>query len=113
SLNMKGILFASIIVGGLGVLDDITVSQVSLIGQLHSANKRLGWRELYKRSMKVGRDHIASLVNTLVIAYAGASMPLVMLLSINSSGISGLINDELIAEEIVRTIVASMGLVLM
>jgi len=111
-IDMKGILLAGIIIGTLGVLDDITVSQSSIVSELSSANKKLKPGELFTHAMKVGRDHIASLVNTLVLVYTGASLPLLLLFLDNPSPIVEVINLELIADEIVRTLVGSIGLVL-
>jgi uncharacterized membrane protein len=111
-LNMQGILLASFIIGGIGILDDITVSQVSTILEIFKANPVFNWRELFTRSMKVGRDHIASMVNTLVLAYTGSALPLVMLFIATGAGFFEIINSEIVAEEIVRTLVGSIGLVL-
>lgn len=111
-LNMKGILLAGMIIGALGVLDDITISQASVAEQIYKANPDLSWREIYKRSMKVGVDHVSSIVNTLVLAYAGASLPLFLLFSLNTAlPASQIINSEVVATEIVRTLVGSIGLV--
>jgi len=110
--NMQGILLAGVIISSLGVLDDITISQASVVRELKQANKKYGFSELYKRGMNVGRDHIASLVNTLVLVYAGASLPLMLLFFNSSMDFSTIINIEMIAEEIFRTLVGSMGLIL-
>ncbi len=111
-VNIKGLLLAGIIVSVLGILDDITVSQASVVYQLKKLSPHLTFMELYSKAMEVGRDHIASVVNTLVLVYAGAAMPL-FLLFINSSRPFGqVINHEIIAEEIIRTLVASIGLIL-
>lgn len=111
-LNMEGILLASIIIGAIGILDDITVSQVSLIQELFKTDPSLSARELLGKSMKVGRDHIASMVNTLVLAYTGAALPLILLFVASGAGFEEITNTELVAEEIVRTLVGSIGLVL-
>jgi uncharacterized membrane protein len=111
-LNMKGILFASIIVGGVGVMDDVTVNQVSAMQEVYRANPNLTRDYLFRSSMNIGRDHIASMVNTLFIAYAGASMPLVMLLQANNISFREIINNNIFAEEIVRTFIGSIGLIL-
>lgn len=113
SINLQGLLLGGIMLGALGVLDDVTVSQVSVVFQLRAAKKSITLRELYDRSIEVGRDHVASLVNTLVLAYAGANMPLFILFTVNESVPTWvMLNNELIAEEIIRTLVGSMGLVL-
>lgn len=111
-VNLKGILLGGIIIGSLGVLDDITISQAACVFELKDANKKLGWKELYARGSRVGREHIASLVNTLVLAYAGASLPLLLLFTLNGGEpVNVLLNREMIATEIVRTFVGSLGLV--
>lgn len=111
-INMKGILLAGIIIGVLGILDDITVSQASIVNELREANRKLTNTELFQRAMKVGRDHIASLVNTLVLVYTGASLPLLLLFINNPRPFEEIINYEVIADEIVRTLVGSIGLIL-
>ncbi|MBN1162410.1 YibE/F family protein [Patescibacteria group bacterium] len=110
-INMKGILLAGIIIGFLGVLDDVTVSQSSMVMQLKSSNRDLGTLELYKKAMAVGRDHITSMINTLILVYTGASLPLLLLFVNNPHSFSEIINMELIAEEVVRTLIGSIGLI--
>ncbi|MEV6296812.1 YibE/F family protein [Streptomyces sp. NPDC051896] len=110
-LDMSGLLLAGVIIGSLGVLDDVTVTQTSAVWELHDANPTMGWRGLYRAGIRIGRDHIASVVNTLVLAYAGAALPLLLLFSIAQSGVATVANSELVAEEIVRTLVGSIGLV--
>ncbi len=112
TINIKGLLLAGIIIGVLGILDDITVSQASVVEQLRKANKELKGMDLYLRVMSVGRDHIASMVNTLVLVYTGAAMPLLLLFVNNPYPFSEVINYEIIAEEIIRTLVGSIGLIL-
>ncbi|WP_033321268.1 YibE/F family protein [Streptomyces yerevanensis] len=111
SIDMSGLLLAGVIIGSLGVLDDVTVTQTSAVWELHAANPSMGWRGLYRAGIRIGRDHIASVVNTLVLAYAGAALPLLLLFSIAQSGVGTVANSELVAEEIVRTLVGSIGLV--
>jgi uncharacterized membrane protein len=110
-LDMSGLLLAGIIIGSLGVLDDVTVTQTSAVWELHEANPSLGPRRLYRAGLRIGRDHIASVVNTLVLAYAGAALPLLLLFSIAQSSVGSVANSELVAQEIVRTLVGSIGLV--
>jgi uncharacterized membrane protein len=110
-VNMKGILLAGIIIGAMGVLDDITIAQVSVVFQLENTDKKLTRGELYKRAMDVGKDHISSMINTLVLVYAGAALPLLLLFVQNPHSFSEIINYEMVAEEIVRTIVGSIGLI--
>ncbi len=111
-VNIKGLLLAGIIVSVLGILDDITVSQASVVHQLKKLSPNLTLMQLYSKAMEVGRDHIASVVNTLVLVYAGAAMPLFLLFIDSSRPFGQVINHELIAEEIIRTLVASIGLIL-
>ncbi len=111
-INMKGILLAGIIISTLGVMDDITISQASVVEELKKANPKLTKKELFTRSMNVGRDHISSMVNTLVLVYAGASLPLLLLFVNNPHPFSEVINYEIIADEVVRTLVGSIGLIL-
>ncbi|QIJ63593.1 YibE/F family protein [Streptomyces sp. JB150] len=111
SIDMSGLLLAGVIIGSLGVLDDVTVTQTSAVWELHDANPTMGWRGLYRAAIRIGRDHIASVVNTLVLAYAGAALPLLLLFSIAQSSVGAVANSELVAEEIVRTLVGSIGLV--
>ncbi|MGX5188637.1 YibE/F family protein [Streptomyces avermitilis] len=110
-IDMSGLLLAGVIIGSLGVLDDVTVTQTSAVWELHEANPTMGWRGLYRAGIRIGRDHIASVVNTLVLAYAGAALPLLLLFSIAQSSVGTVANSELVAEEIVRTLVGSIGLV--
>ena len=112
AINMKGLLLAGIVIGAVGVLDDITISQAAIVEQLSQANEKLKFRELYNRAMKIGRDHITSMVNTLILVYAGASLPLLLIFIDNPHPISEIINLEFIAEEITRTLVGSIGLIL-
>ncbi|MBI5302021.1 MAG: YibE/F family protein [Chloroflexi bacterium] len=111
AINVRGLLLAGIIVGTLGVLDDVIVSQASAVMELADANPALGWRELYRRAMNIGHDHIAATINTLVLAYIGAAMPMWMLFQVYPEPWSFTLNRELIAEEIVRTLVGSLGLI--
>ncbi|MDT0267061.1 YibE/F family protein [Streptomyces sp. DSM 44915] len=110
-IEIKGLLLASILIGSLGVLDDVTVTQTSAVWELKQAAPEANWRRLYSAAMRIGRDHIASVVNTLVLAYAGAALPLLLLFSIARSGVETVAFSELVAEEIVRTLVGSIGLV--
>lgn len=113
SLNLRGLLLGGIIIGVLGVLDDVATTQVAAVDELRIANPNLPSRELYRRGMQVGREHIASLVNTLVLAYAGAALPLFIILRINQATPSWVIfNGEFLAEEVIRTVVGSAALML-
>jgi len=109
-LDTRGLLLAGIIIGTLGALDDIAVGQSSAIFELSKANPRLGWQALFRHGMTIGRDHIAAMVNTLLLAYVGAALPLVLLFSVYTESLGVTLNREIIAEEIVRTLVGSLGL---
>jgi uncharacterized membrane protein len=111
-INIQGLLLAGIIIGALGVLDDVTISQAAVVHQLKKAAPHLTFVELYNKAMHVGRDHIASVVNTLVLVYTGAAMPLLLLFINNPMPFAEVINYEILAEEIMRTLVASIGLIL-
>lgn len=111
TVDIPGLVLAGIIIGSLGVLDDVTVTQVSAVWQLHQANPALGARQLYRSAVEIGRDHIASTVNTLVLAYAGASLPLLLLFTQAGRRLADVAVGELVAVEIVRTLVGSVGLV--
>jgi uncharacterized membrane protein len=111
-IDPRGLLLAGILIGALGVLDDVTIGQASSVFELSSANSALGVRELYRRAMNIGQDHIASTVNTLVLAYVGASLPMFLLFAIYPQPFGQIINREFVTEEIVRTLVGSLGLVI-
>lgn len=112
SLNTEGILLAAMIIGTLGVLDDITIAQSSAVFELRGANPRWSAMELYRSACRIGADHIAAAVNTLILAYAGTALPLLLLLVGVPSGETWwtFINRESISTEIVRTLVGSIGL---
>lgn len=112
TIDFRGLVLAGLIIGIMGILDDITVAQASIVNQLKQAKPHIGFRELYSRSMKVGRDHIGSLVNTLILVYTGASLPLLLLFLNHSQNFAQIISLEFMAEEIIRTLVGSLGLVL-
>ncbi len=110
-INLQGLLLGGIVIGALGVLDDVTVTQASAVWELHAANPVLGFKGLYSSALRIGRDHITSTVNTLVLAYAGASLPLLILFTISNRTIASVVTSEVVADEIVRTLVGSIGLV--
>ncbi len=110
-VNLRGLLLGGIIIGALGVLDDITTAQTAVIDELRRANPRMSFRELYLAGISIGREHIASLVNTLALAYVGASLPLLLLFTVDTSTpLWALLSSEFLAEEIVRTLVGSTTL---
>ncbi len=112
SVNIKGLLLAGIIVGLFGILDDITISQAAIVYKLKETSPHLSNQEIYDKSMDVGKDHIGSLINTLILVYTGAALPFLLLITAAHEPLSVTLNYEIIAEEIVRTLTASIGLVL-
>ncbi len=110
-VSLQGILLGGIIIGSLGVLNDVTVTQASAVWALRESDPSAGAGDLYRRAMRIGRDHIASTVDTLVLAYAGASLPLLLLFTLASRPIGDVVTGGLVAEEIVRTLVGGIGLV--
>jgi uncharacterized membrane protein len=110
-LDLRGIVLAGLIVAALGVLDDVTVSQSSTVFTLHETDHTQSVPQLFARGMRVGRDHIASVINTLFLAYAGASLALLLLFSTSGLSAGELVNSEQVATEIVKTVVGSLGLI--
>ena len=110
-INLRGLLLGGMIIGALGVLDDLVTTQASAVFELHRANPDLQFRELFRAAMRIGQDHVAATVNTLVLAYAGAALPMLLMFSLGRGNYGSLVNFEFIAEEIVRTLVGSLGLV--
>ncbi|MGP3980698.1 YibE/F family protein [Streptomyces sp. KR80] len=110
-IDLSGLLLAAVIIGSLGVLDDVTVTQTSAVWELKQADPTMSAVQLYRAGLRIGRDHIASVVNTLVLAYAGAALPLLLLFSVAQSSVATVANSEIVAEEIVRTLIGSIGLV--
>lgn len=113
SVDLRGLLLGGIIIGALGVLDDITTAQTAAIDELSKANTSLTYKELFASGTSIGREHIASLINTLALAYVGASLPIFLLFFVNADMPWWVIvNSEFVAEEIVRTLVGSSALLL-
>jgi uncharacterized membrane protein len=110
-LSLRGLLLAGIIIGGLGVLDDVTMSQASLVTELHQANPAAGFATLVGSALRVGRDHIAATVNTLFLAYAGAALPLLILFVTGQDSLGTVATTELVAVEVVRALCGSVGLI--
>ncbi|MGH9213959.1 MAG: YibE/F family protein [Acidimicrobiales bacterium] len=110
-LDFRGLLLAAVIIGALGVLDDVTVTQVSAVWELHRSDPTSTPRQLYQAASRIGRDHIASTVNTLVLAYSAAALPLLLLYTQAGLGVGEVLTNETIAVEIVQTLVGSIGLV--
>ena len=110
-ISLDGLLLAGMVIGALGVLDDVTVSQASTVIALRGANPALGFRELFTRAMRVGRDHVSATVNTLVLAYVGATLPVLLLFSSADLGLGDALELEVVATEVVATLVGSIGLI--
>ena len=111
-ISLADVFFISILIGSMGVLDDVVMSQISAASELYTTDKGLSGFELYKKAMNIGKDHLSSMVNTLFIAYAGSSLATVMLLIYNSKEMGNILQMDFIAEEIVRSLVSSMGILL-
>jgi uncharacterized membrane protein len=111
TISIQGLLLAGMVIGALGVLDDVTVSQASTVMALRAADPRVATAELYRRAIAVGRDHISATVNTLVLAYVGASLPVLLIFSAGGVGFSEAINAEVVAAEVVAMLVGSIGLI--
>lgn len=111
-ISLQGLLLAGIMIGALGVLDDLTISQASTVVALRRADPAMDAVGLFRAAMEVGRDHIVATVNTLVLAYVGASLPVLLIFSVAGTSFGDAINSEVVAGEIVATIVGSIGLML-
>ena len=111
TISIEGLLLAGMVIAALGVLDDLTVTQSATVLALRRANRALGFRSLFRAAVDVGHDHIAATVNTLVLAYAGASLPLLLLFSLSGQGLGDVATTQAVGTEIVRTLVGSIGLV--
>jgi uncharacterized membrane protein len=112
TLDLRGLVLAGLIIAALGVLDDVTVSQASTVFTLHDTDPTLSLRQVVSSAMRVGRDHIAATVNTLFLAYAGASLALLILFSTSGQPLEEILTSEVVAEELVKTLVGSLGLIL-
>jgi uncharacterized membrane protein len=111
NVSLEGLLLAGMVIGALGVLDDVTISQSSTVLALRGANPTLGFGALFGTAMRVGRDHVTATVNTLVLAYVGASLPVLLVFSSGQLGFIEAVNLELVATEVVATLVGSIGLI--
>jgi len=112
AIDFTALLLGAIIIGVLGVLDDIAITQAAVVTELYDSNPNISKTEVYKRALRVGREHVGALVNTLVLAYTGASLPLLMYFYLSPASFGATVNSEIFATEIVRTIVGSVGLIL-
>jgi uncharacterized membrane protein len=110
-IDLAGLMLGGVIIGALGAIDDMTVTQASAVWELRAANPAMNPGALARAGMRIGRDHVASTVNTLFLAYAGASMPLLVLFVLSRQSLITVANTEIVATEIVRTLVGSIGLV--
>ena len=110
-LDLGGLLLAGIVIGALGAIDDVAVTQASAVWELREADPDLTTPKLFRAGMRVGRDHVGSIVNTLALAYAGASLPLLILFQLSEQPLGRLVGSEVVATEVVRTLVGSIGLV--
>jgi uncharacterized membrane protein len=110
-VSIKGLLLAGMVIGSLGVLGDTTVTQASTVIALRRANPALGWKELVTHATSVGRDHIAATVNTLVLAYTGAALPVLVIFSLGGTSFGSALNGEVVAAPVVATLVGSIGLI--
>jgi len=110
-INLRGLLLGGMIIGALGVLDDLVTTQASAVFELNQANPDLRFRGLFSAAMRIGQDHVAATVNTLVLAYAGASLPMLLMFSLGRGDYTYLVNFSFVAEEVVRTLVGSLGLI--
>lgn len=111
AIDIRGLMLAGMVIGALGALDDMTVTQSSAILELRAANPDMPFAQLLSAGMRIGRDHVASTVNTLFLAYTGASMPLLVLFVLSEQSLGSVANSEIVSTEIVRTLVGSIGLV--
>ena len=109
-INLRGLVLGGILIGTLGVLDDLVITQASAVFEIYLADPTRKFSELFRSAMRIGQDHVAATVNTLVLAYAGAALPTLLLFSLSGEQYSYLINLEFVTEEIVRTLVGSLGL---
>ena len=110
-IDLNGILLAATVFGALGVVDDVTVTQAATVEQLHRAEPGAGRRGVVARAMRVGRSHIAATVNTLMLAYLGAGLPLLLLFAIGGQSPLMVLNGEIVAVEVIRALVGSVGIV--
>jgi uncharacterized membrane protein len=110
-LSLEGLVLAGIVIAALGVLDDLTISQASSVMALRRANPAHGVRDLYRGAIAIGRDHVAATVNTLVLAYVGASLPVLLVFSVGGIPFADAINREAVSQQVIGTLVGSIGLI--
>jgi len=112
ALDFAGLLLGAMIIGVLGVLDDIAITQAAVVSELYSSGANLSKKEIYRKALRVGKEHVGALVNTLALAYTGAALPLLLLFSTSEASVASILNQEVFATEIIRTVVGSIGLIL-
>ncbi|HEY71109.1 MAG TPA: YibE/F family protein [Anaerolineae bacterium] len=110
-IDLRGLVLAGMLIGALGALDDLVITQASVVFQLHATDSSLNFRNLYRSAMRVGEDHVSAMINTLFMAYAGAALPTLVLFSLSQESFTNLINLEFVAEEVVRMLAGSLGLI--
>jgi uncharacterized membrane protein len=110
-IDLTGLVLAGMVVGALGALDDVTVTQASAVAELRAADPAMSRRGLARAGLRIGRDHVASTVNTLALAYAGAALPLLILFVLSQQSLGTVANSEVVAVEIIAALVGSIGLV--
>jgi uncharacterized membrane protein len=112
TLDFSGLVLAALVVAGLGILNDVTITQASAVWQLNEVSPEMSWVELFQRGMAIGRDHIASTIYTIVFAYAGAALPLLLLFDIYERPVWTTLTGSVVGEEVIRTLVGGIALVL-
>ncbi len=110
-IDARGLLLAGLVIGALGVLDDVTVTQSAAVWELAAADPESSRRSLFAAGLRIGREHVAATVNTLVLAYVGASLPLLMLFTVAGQGVTDVVTTEAVAQEIVRALVGGLGII--
>lgn len=110
-INLRGLVLAGVLIGTLGALDDLVITQASVVFELFAVDPTLGISSLYRRAMRVGQDHVAAMINTLMLAYVGAALPTMLLFSLSGEHFVDLLNLEFVTEEVVRTLAGSIGLI--
>ncbi len=111
-IDLQGVVLAAVVIAGLGVLNDVTITQASAVWELREAGPELSRVELFARGMRIGRDHIASTIYTIVFAYAGMALTVLMVVQLYDRALYDLVGTEEIATEVVRSLAGSIGLVL-
>ncbi|HET6918498.1 MAG TPA: YibE/F family protein [Jiangellaceae bacterium] len=111
SIDLRGLLLAGLVIGALGVLDDVTVTQTAAVWELADADPAASRRTLFSAGLRIGREHVSAAVNTLVLAYAGASLTLLMLFAVSGQGVLDTVTTELVAQEVVRALVGGLGII--